>query len=211
MSSTQELVREAAIGVGVADRVEDLAVIQKPGCAAVVWRRQPAPEIQAWLDGLDPAMLPKARMILRPDAIRETLVEICETHGLPDTPERAWLIEDIATLAAQFNTILPAPWMRLRMDVVTSDLCRKFHIDSVIARLICTYRGTGTQYGISTDGQEPKRVFTTPTSAPLILRGKLWPEPPASGLLHRSPPIAGTGETRFMLVLDPVFDLEDEH
>ncbi len=37
----------------------------------------------------------------------------------------------------------------------------------------------------------------------------LWPEQPASGLLHRSPPIEGTGETRLVLVLDGVMDLDD--
>ena len=72
------------------------------------------------------------------------------------------------------------------------------------ARLVCTYRGTGTQYGTGLNGADPDRIFTVPPSSPIILRGTLWPEHPASGLLHRSPPIAGTGETRLLLVLDPV-------
>jgi len=33
---------------------------------------------------------------------------------------------------------------------------------------------------------------------------------PVWGLLHRSPPIEGTGETRLVLVLDPVIDPEEE-
>ena len=57
------------------------------------------------------------------------------------------------------------------------------------------------QYGISTDGREPKRIFTVPTGAPILLRGTKWPEPPHSGLLHRSPPIEGSGLTRLVLVL----------
>lgn len=36
------------------------------------------------------------------------------------------------------------------------------------------------------------------------MRGKLWPPGPDPQLLHRSPPIEGTGETRLMLALDPV-------
>lgn len=35
-------------------------------------------------------------------------------------------------------------------------------------------------------------------------------ERPASGLLHRSPPIEGAGETRLVLVLDPIHDPEIE-
>jgi len=105
---------------------------------------------------------------------------------------------------------MSAPYLRLRLDVVRTNACRKFHIDAVTARLICTYRGTGTQYGISTDGADPKRVFTVPTGAPIILRGTLWPADLPSGLLHRSPPIVDTGETRLLLVIDPVFDPEKD-
>ncbi|MEO1549526.1 MAG: DUF1826 domain-containing protein, partial [Pseudomonadota bacterium] len=68
----------------------------------------------------------------------------------------------------------------------------------------------GTQYGISVDGTEPARVFTVQTGAPILLRGTEWPEEPKSGLLHRSPPIEGSGETRLVLVLDPIFDPVDE-
>ena len=83
-------------------------------------------------------------------------------------------------------------------------------VDAVTSRLICTYRGTGTQYGIASDGEDPQRVFTAPTCMPIVLRGTLWPEDPPSGLRHRSPPIAGTGETRLLLVLDPVEAMPDE-
>ncbi|MEM7671620.1 MAG: DUF1826 domain-containing protein, partial [Pseudomonadota bacterium] len=80
----------------------------------------------------------------------------------------------------------------------------------VTARLVCTYRGTGTQYGISPDGRDPQRVFTVPTGAPICLRGTEWPDDQTSGLLHRSPPIEGTGETRLVLVLDPIVDPGEE-
>lgn len=120
------------------------------------------------------------------------------------------LVDDIAALADVFADVMHAPYLRLRLDVIKTNACRKFHIDAVTARLVCTYRGTGTQYGISTDGTEPKRIFTVPTVSPILLRGTLWPETPRSGLLHRSPPIEGTGETRLLLVLDPIVDLARE-
>jgi hypothetical protein len=119
-------------------------------------------------------------------------------------------VDDIAALAEIFAGLMRARWLRLRLDVVTTNACRRFHIDAVTARLVCTLRGTGTQYGISTDGAEPRRVFTVPTGSPIVLRGTLWPEGPRSGLLHRSPPIEGTGETRALLVLDPVDDPGEE-
>jgi hypothetical protein len=168
------------------------------------------PRFQSWIDGLDPDVLPRARVILRPEAVREVAEEVCNASGTPEGPERDRLVDDTAALADAFAAIMRARWLRLRLDVVTTNGCRRFHIDAVTARLVCTYRGTGTQYGISTDGHEPRLVFTVPTGSPILLRGTLWPDRSRSGLLHRSPPIEGTGETRLVLVLDPVDDPEDE-
>ncbi|MGF1476032.1 MAG: DUF1826 domain-containing protein [Geminicoccaceae bacterium] len=209
MTLVREIVADAAIGVGVADTSDGLSVIHRPGCAAAIWRRQSLPVFQSWIDGLDPAQLPSARVILRPGEVRDAAQQICEASGTPACPERNRLIDDVAVLTDIVAGLMRAKWLRLRLDVVTTNACRKFHIDAVTARLVCTYRGTGTQYGISTDGAEPKRVFTVPTGAPILLRGTLWPECPKSGLLHRSPPIEGTGETRLVFVLEPVTDPED--
>lgn len=210
MNLTREIVTDAAVGVGVADAPEDLKAIHHPGCAAAIWRRTPTPSFQAWIDGLEPGRLPRTRMILRPDAVRDAVFEACDLAGTPDEPERSRLIDDTAALSTIFAELMGAPYLRLRYDVVTNNACRRFHIDAVTARLVCTYRGTGTQYGISTDGAEPRRIFTVPTGAPILLRGTLWPEHPRSGLLHRSPPIEGSGETRLVLVLDPIADPQDE-
>ena len=210
MNVIQEGVEPAAVGVGVAGEPEGLSAIHHPGCAAAIWQRDPLPSFQSWIDSLEPECLPKARVILRPEDVRDAAFQICEACGTPDCGERGLLIDDAAALAELFAELMRVPCLRLRFDVVKNDACRKFHVDVVTARLICTYRGTGTQYGISTDGAEPGRIFTVPTGAPILLRGKLWPEQPTSGLLHRSPPIAGTGETRLVLVLDPITDPDNE-
>lgn len=210
MSVVRKTITDAAIGVGIADNSNDLKTFLQPGCAAAIWRRQTPLDVQTWLDGVDPEHLPRSRVILPAQKIADTVQHVFDQAGLPDGPERKWLHADIVGLADVFSELMKAKYFRLRLDVVTTNACRKFHIDAIAARLVCTYRGTGTQYGISTDGNEPKRVFTVQTGAPILLRGTLWPSEPPSGLLHRSPPIEGTGETRLVLVLDPVSDPEDE-
>ena len=209
MTLAREILHGAAIGVGVADCVRDLDVIARPGVAAALWQRRVDPDWQAWINGLAPATLPQLRVILRPDMVRDAARAACDMTGLDASAARDWLIEDIGALADCFAGLMRARILRLRLDVIETDACRRFHIDAVTARLICTYRGTGTQYGISVEGEVPRRVFTTPTGAPLVLRGTLWPGDPPSGLLHRSPPIEGSGETRLLLVLDPVDDPEE--
>ena len=88
MTLAREIVQDAAVGVGVTDRPEGLSAIHRPGCAAAIWRRQPLPDFQSWIDALEPKQLPKARVILRPDdpsVMR--FFQICEASGMPDCPE----------------------------------------------------------------------------------------------------------------------------
>ena len=49
-------------------------------------------------------------------------------------------------LSDAFMHIMKAPFMRLRLDVLYN-ACSRFHTDAITARLICTYRGTGTNMG----------------------------------------------------------------
>ncbi|MBL3576164.1 DUF1826 domain-containing protein [Rhodovulum sulfidophilum] len=194
----------------VASGPEGLAAIHQSGIAATLWERAPLDRFQAWIDALPPEQLPRTRIILRPEAVCNALIEVTRFYGTPECPERNMLIEDASALAAIFADVMDCNYLQLRLDVIQTNACRKFHIDAVTARLICTYRGTGTQYGLSTTGDDPATVLTVPTGSPIVLRGTRWPEDPPSGLLHRSPPIAGTGETRLLLVLDPVEDPEQE-
>lgn len=208
MTLVRDFVENAAVGVGVSQTPEGLSEIHRPGCAAAIWQRSPMPSFQAWIDQLEPDFLPKARMILPTSKVHEAVQQVCDVCGTPDCLERQLLIDDASALAAMLGELMQTSHLQLRLDVINTNACRKFHIDAVTARLVCTYRGAGTQYGISTDGQEPRRVFSVSTGSAMLIRGTLWPEEPRSGLLHRSPPIEGTGETRLLLVLDPVNNAE---
>ncbi len=197
-------------GVSIVDTPDALAAIHRPDCAAAIWRRQPVAGFSDWINGLEPEQLPRARMILRPEGVRAALWQLCESAGTPDCDFRHMLVEDAAALAAIFSGLMDATYLRVRLDVVTTNACRRFHVDAITARLVCTYRGSGTQYGRGGQGRDPERIFAVPACTPILLRGTHWPEFPRAGLLHRSPPIEGSGETRLLLVLDPVDDPEDK-
>jgi len=204
---TADLDFEAPAGVAVVDALERLDAVRAPDRAAAVWRRDPPAGFGAWIEGLDPAQLPTARGKVSASRAGEAAATLCDKVEMPAGPHRDWLVDDVQRLATAFSQVMRSPRLRLRLDVVTGDACRKFHIDALTARLICTYRGSGTQLGTSPDIDSraaPTTFVTVPSATPVILRGTLWPETPASGLLHRSPPIEGTGETRLLLVLDPV-------
>lgn len=206
MNFVRDRIKDAAVGVGVVDDAAGMTAILQPGCAAAIWRRNMPADVQSWLEGLAENLLPNGRIILSKDAVAAAVRNLCDMSGLPNVDHRDWLETDISEMAQMFAELMETQYLRLRLDKIQTNACRRFHMDAITARLICTYRGTGTQYGMSTDGEEPQRVFTVPTGAPILLKGSLWPTEPASGLLHRSPPIEGTGETRLVLVLDPISD-----
>jgi hypothetical protein len=196
-------------GVRVVQTSQDMAAINQPNCAALIWQRSPDPEVAEWLAALAPDNLPKARLILPVSEVRAEVEQCCEGASMPKGCERDALIGDIAYLTDQFATVMKVTHVRLRLDVVNTNACRKFHRDVIRARLVCTYLGTGTQYGTGTRENDPRQVFTVPPCCPIVMRGSEWPETPASDLLHRSPPIEGTGETRLVLVVDPIYDFDE--
>ena len=140
MTLVRQAVRNAAIGVAIADDPAGLKTFLQPGCAAAVWRRQTPPDVQAWLDSLDPDLLPSGRVILPTDAVSETVGHLLEIYNTPTGPEREWLHEDIVALAHLFSHLTSAKFLRLRLDVVTTNACRKFHID---ARTATRFRRRG--------------------------------------------------------------------
>ncbi|MEM8581477.1 MAG: DUF1826 domain-containing protein [Pseudomonadota bacterium] len=210
MTLHQSLALKQSVGVSLTKTPKGLSSIKHPACSAAIWKREPLPEFQSWIERLDPANLPRARIILRAEMVRNAMTDLSEAYGLPDCDERTMLIDDIAALAAVFSSIMDSEYLRLRLDVISTNACRKFHVDALTARLICTYRGHATQYGNGMMGHDPKDIHDVPTGCPMILRGTNWPSAAKPGLLHRSPPIEGTGETRLVLVLDPVTDVEAE-
>ncbi len=193
----------ATEAVHIAGDASSLAAIAEERCAAAIWLRRLPTEVRSWIEAFDARQFPSERLTLQPDAVEGAVKEAFAAAGLPDCAERRWLQSDIGSLALRFADLMGAPYLRVRFSAVTNNSCRKFHVDAITARLICTYRGSGTQYGLSKNGADPQHVHKVATGDAIVLRGSLWPERPRSGLVHRSPPIEGTGETRFLLVIDP--------
>ena len=134
----------------------------------------------------------------------DELLNACTASGVEECAERDFLINHASALGAIFAQVMHARYFRLRMDIVSNNALRKFHVDAVTARLIFTYRGTGRQNGIAADEADPRDIYTSQTGEPIILRGKRWPEVQLFGVLHRSSPSEDTEEARLTFLLAPV-------
>ena len=192
--------------VPINDSIDGLHAVNQPLVPAAIWRRTPLSKFQTWIDSLPEKELPSARIALPLDAIQRALMEVMQISGMPACVQREMLIDDIVALANVFAEINQTKFLRLRLETVTGNTGSKFQIDAVTTRLVCTYRGPGTQYCFAADGTDSSNIFDVPTCSPIVMRGTLWPTKERSGFSHRSPPIEGSGKTRLLLVLDPISD-----
>ena len=190
--------------VAYVDEVEGLIQLFDGNTAGVIWRRRVHKRMQSWLDTLPVDQLPTGRIVLPVSQVRSAVTELMNISEMPDCAERQLLLDDICLLAHEFDELFAPAYLRLRFDVVTTNKCPKFHIDHVAARLLCTYRGVGTEYSFLDDQKRPAEIFTTPNCAAIVLRGTKWPTDCANNLVHRSPEINDENETRLLFVIDPV-------
>lgn len=186
--------------IGFAEKISDWPTAIKTPIDAAIWTRSLPIAITDWLESIPVAQLPEGRYILTPEDVMACVTGLFAGRGLVTTPALTWFIEDAENLAHCVREIAGTEWVRLRLEKVDDNACSRLHIDNVVARMICTYRGPGTQLGL--EASAPDDIQTVPTGMPVLLKGKLWPGERSPALWHRSPPVKGTGITRLVLVLE---------
>lgn len=106
---------------------------------------------------------------------------------------------DTAMLAARFAALMGVDSVRVRVEAISGDACRKFHADYTDLRLITSWAGPGTDW--LPPGAAETEFERVPTGWIGLFKGHLFADghPPC---IHRSPPIAATGDRRLVLVID---------
>jgi hypothetical protein len=178
------------------------------GVTLAVWTRRAPPGLAAWLDALPPECLPHGRFVCEPVTVPARLAVLCDQAGLGHGRARALLIADIANLATRFARIAAVRRVDLRLEALDHDSCWRFHRDRVGLRLNATYRGPGTQWPplelAARASRAQRRYRGTLNELPRFAVGLFKGErrAGAAAILHRSPPIAGSGKTRLFLCLN---------
>jgi len=183
--------------------------LEETGGTAALCKRTASPLLD-WIAQLPADALPAGRLLIQPCEARTSLNAVCDASGTPRGAGRAAFVEDVAAQVALFASLACCDTVRLRLEVVRGDACRRWHRDCVPLRLICTYRGPAAQW-------VPPELANAPMSAPdddspharslalgdvAIFKGCGWPGlAHDGGIVHRSPRISSTGQTRLVLVL----------
>jgi hypothetical protein len=189
--------------------------ILDPGVNLGLWQR-PADTAISWeLSTLQASHLPDVRCQTSPHSFDADLIALLRQQDLDPLDFKNWCA-DLGRLADLYFSINRNRTVTLRLVTTDSDDCRRFHVDRTHLRLLCTYRGPGTEW--LTDAQVDRVAqssgapnddiirFAKPSQfEPFwvgILKGDAYPGNAGQGLVHRSPPIAGTGQTRVLFCLD---------
>jgi len=179
-----------------------LSDIHAPGVAAAIWRRTPDAAFQTWIDGLNETRLPRLRTCVPVHKAETAVLIACGIVATPQGQELDRFAGDVGALTAMYCRIMGTDYARIRLDVTDEAMCPKFHLDNVPARLICTYRGNGTEYVPERHQGDPGRIRTMHTGDAAVIRGGQWPSEERCGLLHRSPPTTFRNRPRLLLVVD---------
>lgn len=182
----------------VLDRITDA------GVELAVWHRSRPPGL-AWLDGLGWDGVGDLDIEAPVAALEAKVADGLAEAGHPEDERGVALRDHVAGLARRLAGIVGCTAVRVRLEVIETDACRRFHSDLVTARLLTTLVGPATQW---IETAAPDALHQLGPGDVAIFKGRRWAEQPA--ILHRSPPIAGTGDTRLLLAIDPLDPAGDD-
>jgi hypothetical protein len=199
------------------NKLADLEAVFDDAYSTVVWRRAPL-------------LLPDAAFGRWHSRLGRVLRELdaseCRAHaiaGLCDLPIDSPLACDLASLGDLFATLTGARTLGLRIDSTDARTCPRFHVDNVALRMLCTYRGPGTDWlddvdinrhklgagaeGLSDDASglycARAAIRNAATYDVVLLKGEHWPGNEGFGAVHRSPAVPA-GKTRLLVSWDAV-------
>jgi len=199
----------------IGDCPDVLRQVREPGVNLCLWQRPADAAIIREVSSLRASDLPDVRCPTSSDSFEDDVSTLLQQKGLDPQAFEHWRA-DMRRLADLYFSVSGNREVTLRLLTTDEDECRRFHVDRTQLRLLCTYRGPGTEWlpdeqvdrvaqsmGAPNDDiirfGEPSRFESFWAG---ILKGDAYPGNAGHGLVHRSPPIEGKGKTRVLFCLD---------
>ena len=170
--------------------------VMAPGTRLAIWQRR----MPRWAAALRPLLRAAPFRVVAEDEPGRAAGRVLAALPAP-APEM--LAEDLHMLAGLFAVVAMRPAVRLRLEGVVDDACTRWHADAVPLRLLCTYRGPGTEWRLGDGAGEEPGVIGAPCAA--VLKGNGFPGEPGGGCLHRSPALSrlpASRRARLLLCVD---------
>ena len=179
----------------------DLVQVLEPGAQLCVWQRHEESLPVEGLAGQD-ALVGKHTL---------EVLKSGQSPTLGGGQARSVLTADLAMLGELLCDLVGSPSFGLRVAHVSHAMCPGWHIDKVTMRIVCTYRGPGTEW---LDDQTVARsalrdvtgkYISACTGDVVFLKGSGWPGNEHFGAIHRSPELSPGAGPRTVVTLDPLW------
>jgi len=197
------------------DEAAVLARFFEPEANLVVFRRSPGRALKAFCEG---PLLAQGVCAQEVTASRAEASAAVLPASIRDCDGVSALQDDIADVFQLWQDLFEPSRSGLRFRVLDQAMCPRFHVDRVLARLIVSYGGSGTEWlpdsavdrsllGVPLSDLNddplavPENIEIVPPYAIALLKGAAWPGNENRGLVHRSPPIRPP-ERRALLTID---------
>lgn len=203
--------RNAAPG----DRASIFERLQDPDVNLCVWRRRPVRAVSRELAAFTSERLIDVRCRTTASSFPDDIRSLLSDAALDPGAYEGW-IGDMQALGRVFFPLTGGRAVTVRLETCDDDGCRRYHVDRSYLRLLCTHRGPGMEW--LADEQVDRASLCGRTSndqivrsgepfrlAPFwvgIFKGSRHTGGETGGLVHRSPPIGGTGQLRVRFCLD---------
>jgi hypothetical protein len=190
----------------------DLLAILRSEVLMACWQRRLAKPLTDWLDALPDERLPQLRAQGCTDELSDAIDTALASLRMANPEATELFRQDLLRLLAVFVSLSQNTRLRLRIERIDNDACRKWHQDWTALRLLCTYRGSGTQWVVPQDSKEALRTPDQdhPRQRQLqrgdvaLLKGRGQdPHSPLPSVVHRSPRHFQTQASRLLLVMEP--------
>ena len=181
------------------DTPATLSSIHDPAVQLALWQRA-RPEGLGWIDALDWDEIDDIDAEIGGPRWTVEISSLLYEAGYPQDLKGDALAQDLTACATQFASLMDCERLNMRLEVVETDACRKFHMDYVTARLLMSLHGPGTQWIDTTLGSDAP-VNQLGVGDVAIVKGRVAVEQPQ--ILHRSPPVAASKTARLLFVLNP--------
>jgi len=184
----------------------------------VLWQRNLSSFIDAWASEIRWDKTENLEGELDREALdefEEDLFQELKKWRTREPDMTRWVASDMCSNIKLFMDMTQAREVFVKIEPVADDMCKLFHVDKNLLRMLCTYVGEGTLW-LPNDKVErkflgcgenedivldPLAIYQAPKLDVLILKGERWLNNLTGGAVHRSPPMGKNGK-RLLLKVD---------
>ncbi len=193
----------------ISDTPEPLQEWGTSGASLAVWRREFPAEVSKAIACLPLETLKGWRVTSEVRALETCINTSLSSCGIEDAELKRFLASDMTRVSKIFAASTKSRRLELRLDVIKNDSCRKYHTDNFPERLAVTYHGAGTvavPHGFADQALSEQEDYFGPEFeiSPRWVSLFAGRRPDRNGLVHRSPRISGTKQTRLFFCVNAV-------